>query len=112
MTDAKRARFRLQLEALRAEILSHLEGEASTAGSITPDNAIGRLTRMEAIQSRAMDDEGRRRQAARLPRIERALRRIEEGAYGRCIRCGEDIPLGRLEAMPEVAHCVGCAARG
>lgn len=112
MTDADRQRFRDLLETIEAEIRRHLEGGDAADESITPDNAIGRLTRMEAIQAQAMSAEGRRRQAARLPRIRRALQRIEEGTYGRCARCGEEIPAGRLEAMPESAFCVRCAARG
>jgi RNA polymerase-binding protein DksA len=37
-----------------------------------------------------------------------ALARIEDGTYGKCERCGQDIPFERLEARPTANHCVTC----
>jgi len=42
----------------------------------------------------------------------RALERIEDGSYGECIRCGNDIAAGRLDARPEAALCIECASAG
>ncbi len=41
--------------------------------------------------------------------IQAALNRIEDGTYGQCEACGEDIGQGRLEAIPEATRCVNCA---
>ncbi len=106
------AHFKTLLEKHAAEIRELLAGSDSADDSIEVDSAIGRLTRMEAIQAQAMSDEGRRRQSGRLPRIEAALTRIEDGSYGVCVRCSEVIPRGRLEILPEAAVCVGCASTG
>ncbi len=38
--------------------------------------------------------------------IKRALQAMEEGTYGKCAVCGEEIPIGRLEAMPKALTCV------
>ena len=38
-----------------------------------------------------------------------ALGRMEDGTFGSCVRCGEDIPLDRLTAVPHTPHCTGCA---
>lgn len=111
MTEAEIQQFREQLEAIRLDIQAELALEDPTKDSITPDKAIGRLTRMEAIQAQSMSTEGRRRQKARLQKVERALERIEEGRFGDCLGCGEPIPKGRLEIMPESGFCVKCAAR-
>jgi DnaK suppressor protein len=43
-----------------------------------------------------------------LEQIERALRRMDDGTYGTCARCGEPIPTGRLDAMPEAELCGAC----
>ena len=40
---------------------------------------------------------------------ERAVERHRAGAYGRCSRCGIDIPAERLEALPEADTCVSCS---
>ena len=46
--------------------------------------------------------------AARLDDLDAALRRHEAGRYGRCVRCGTQIPAGRLVARPEAATCIAC----
>jgi RNA polymerase-binding transcription factor DksA len=42
--------------------------------------------------------------------VRRALERIATGACGECVRCGAAISLARLDARPEAALCIGCAA--
>ena len=60
------------------------------------------------------DDEALEGQAAvisnEMASIRRALERIEDGSYGECIRCGNAISAGRLEARPEAALCIECAS--
>jgi len=40
--------------------------------------------------------------------IDEALDRIEDGEYGKCIRCGEAVSEKRLEAVPWARHCIRC----
>lgn len=47
--------------------------------------------------------------AAEISQINRALRRIEEGAYGQCTVCGQDIDERRLAALPQSDRCIRCA---
>lgn len=49
----------------------------------------------------------RAREAARA--AERAVERHRSGTYGRCSRCGAEIPAERLEAVPETDTCVACS---
>lgn len=49
---------------------------------------------------------------AEVARIRAALRRIREGTYGICVRCGEEISAARLTALPETPLCRNCAAGG
>jgi DnaK suppressor protein len=46
------------------------------------------------------------RQLLRL--IDEALDRIEDGEYGKCVRCGNPVPEKRLEAVPWARHCLPC----
>lgn len=46
---------------------------------------------------------------AELRSIEAALRRIKDGTYGDCVRCGEEIVDARLETVPTAALCRNCA---
>lgn len=45
---------------------------------------------------------------ATLVKIDRALRKLEEGSYGRCDKCGKAISEGRLEIAPYATLCVDC----
>lgn len=47
---------------------------------------------------------------AEIIRIDAALKRLDEGTYGICANCGEEIAPARLEAMPDTVLCVSCAS--
>ena len=49
---------------------------------------------------------------AEVQAIDTALEKITAGTYGRCDRCGEPIPVERLEALPHAALCVRCKSGG
>ena len=44
--------------------------------------------------------------------IDRALVKIDDGTYGTCDLCGNDIGVARLDALPAASRCIECAARG
>lgn len=69
----------------------------------------GRLSRMDALQSQAIELEFERRRHRELQRIESALLRIEEGEYGYCAVCGDEIAVKRLENDPTTPVCINCA---
>jgi DnaK suppressor protein len=48
------------------------------------------------------------REREKLRNIEEALLRFEEGDYGICEECGDEIPIGRLKVMPFARYCVRC----
>lgn len=48
------------------------------------------------------------RRAEMLQEIDRALERLKEGTYGICDRCGEEISIGRLQALPSALYCTPC----
>ncbi|HEY5974828.1 MAG TPA: TraR/DksA C4-type zinc finger protein [Geobacteraceae bacterium] len=50
------------------------------------------------------------REREKVRSIDEALLRIDDGEYGVCEECEEDIPLGRLKVMPFARHCVKCKA--
>jgi DnaK suppressor protein len=45
-----------------------------------------------------------------LSQVDAALRRLNDGGYGQCERCGEPIAAGRLEARPTATTCIKCAS--
>ena len=75
-------------------------------------DSVGRLSRIDAMQVQAMALAAQRRRAAERIRIDAALTRIEQGDFGYCIRCGDEIPPGRLNHDPSVTQCLPCASGG
>ena len=83
------------------------------AGVVELDQSkVGRLSRMDAMQAQAMSVETNRRREIELQRITNALHRLDEGEYGSCLRCGEDIDIQRLEIDPATPVCIECARPG
>ena len=71
--------------------------------------AIGRLSRMDAMQQQSMDTAKEARRIGRLRLIEAALKRLKEGNYGYCLNCDESISDGRLKLDPTFSLCIDCA---
>jgi DnaK suppressor protein len=111
MTPERLAAFKDRLRAMQADLAA--DDARGRSGQQTVDldqQAVGRLSRMDALQNQAMAQAGGRRREVQTRRIAAALERIEDGTFGECLDCGEDIPLRRLDLDPTIALCVSCAA--
>lgn len=95
----------------RLEELDSLE--QSTAEDHRPieldQTAVGRLSRMDAMQVQAMAAASQRMREAERRRIAEAIKRIDADEYGWCVKCGEEIAPARLDADPTLATCINCA---
>jgi DnaK suppressor protein len=76
---------------------------------VSPDNAIGRLTRMEAINSKSINEVALSKAEETLLQLEQALGQLDDPDFGMCRQCGEPIPPARLVLMPETKLYVPCA---
>lgn len=100
---------RSRLLAIEQELKEKLSKSDEEARPVSPDSALGRLTRLDAMQSQQMRLALRQADERRLQRVEQALRFIEEGRYGICVRCGNEISEKRLSVVPESVLCIQCA---
>lgn len=105
------AEAKSELETLERDLTRRLESMNKQNDRPKMDSAVGRLTFMDEWQQHQMAEHGRRNAESQLSRVRAALVRIEDGSYGKCVRCGSDIPPERLEYMPETPHCVQCHGR-
>lgn len=111
MDAAKLKIFREALLERAAQIrLADLETLEERAPVELDQQAVGRLSRMDALQVQAMALETSRRRATELRRITTALARIDEGEYGYCLECGDEIAARRIELDPAAPLCIGCAS--
>ena len=76
---------------------------------IVPDAAIGRLSRMEAINTKSVNEHLLAKSQDKLQKLEASQAFIDRDDYGLCRSCRAPIPLGRLMMMPESDKCVDCA---
>ena len=76
---------------------------------IAPDAAIGRISRMEAINNKSVNEHLLEKTKVRLMKLELSLSSIDKEDYGLCQNCKQPIPMGRLMMLPESNKCVDCA---
>jgi len=104
------ALFKQTLIANKVEIQRQEEAYKETGSTVVLDQTrVGRVSRMDAMQSQQMALESARRRKQKIQMIEGALKRIESDEYGYCFVCAETIALPRLNADPTVTRCVNCA---
>lgn len=105
--------FRDGLLARREELAAEERVTAADRSPVTLDQeSVGRLSRVDALQVQAMALAQQRRREIERMAIESALRRIEDGEFGYCVRCGEEIGLTRLQHNAAVTLCIDCARQG
>jgi len=104
---------RRRLETMRDQLVRLAESHEADRDPVELDQTtVGRLSRMDALQGQAMAQEVARRREVELKRIDAALKRIDDGDYGYCIVCGEEIAVRRLELDPTAPTCISCARSG
>ena len=74
----------------------------------TDNNLSDLLDRASQISEREFSHHLCSREKLHMRRIERSLQDIEDGVYGLCDQCDEDISFQRLKARPTARYCIGC----
>ena len=104
------AAFREVLLSMRRELsgdIHHLESDAFDTGGVR-----GSVDNPADIGSDRFSQEFTlellRHESTTLEAIDEALKRVEDGRYGRCEGCSKWIPKGRLRAVPHAKLCVDC----
>ena len=99
-----------QLNTRYLELNQVSESSQEARAAVDLDQSrLGRLSRMDALQMQAMEQAAEARRENERIRIKQALQLIEDGDFGWCIRCGDEIALKRLQFDPSLLTCVGCA---
>ena len=106
-TDAVRDR----LLGLRAETERLIESSKDARSAVELDQSkVGRVSRMDALQGQQMALATDRRRLIELQKIDAALKRLDAGDYGYCVRCDEEIEVKRLAQDPAIPLCFDCAS--
>jgi len=99
-------------ELLNSEIVKTKEQVVryeDLAQPISPDNAIGRVTRMDAINNKSIVDAALRKAKERLRGLKSSLDKLDSNDFGVCVKCKNNIPIERILLAPQSSFCVNCA---
>jgi len=109
LTSRQKNELTKQLKSKAAELELHLEGSRQSTKPVTLDQqAVGRVSRMDAIQQQQMAVASREQSTLLHKLVTTALLRVKSGEYGYCLLCGEPIAFARLEAQPHTPNCLDC----
>lgn len=105
-----------ELEQIKRKIAEEIEKTEKSVASykeltkpIAPDCAIGRVSRMDAINNKSVAEAALRQAAEKLSNLKYVLGKVDEEGFGLCAKCGATIPSGRILLMPQSRYCVNCA---
>ena len=109
METAKRKQLKDHIKKKIEDLKKDITSYQLNSRPVAPDNAIGRLTRMEAINSKGINEATLKKSKQTLSKMERTLMTIDDPDFGLCRECEEPIPFARLMIVPESDLCVQCA---
>lgn len=107
MTKDKLKKFKKIFEAQRKAILFN-DRIMREDFEVCADDRYDEIDQATTDMEQSMRMRLRNREILYIKKVDEALARIEEGNFGECDECGEDIELRRLEARPTATLCVGC----
>jgi len=96
------------LEELHSVQVLRESTKSSRAPVELDQQSVGRLSRMDALQKQNMELATEHLRQVRVRAINAALQRIDNGEFGYCTICGEEIAQQRLEFDPAIAFCISC----
>jgi DnaK suppressor protein len=104
MNQTELNKYRAVLEAKKADLSAGLRNREDIAIEKTPDA----LDEVQLAGERELAIRNLDRESSLLRNVRTALARINEGSYGVCLHCEEDIKPKRLEALPWAKYCIRC----
>lgn len=103
-------KFKTALLERKKNLQAHSEQSKSARAPVELDQTLqGRLSRQDAMMQQEMAKATEQKRQDEIIRINAALTRIENGEFGYCVKCGENIAQARLDNDPAVPACINCA---
>lgn len=92
-----------------AKTIQTVEEYKELSKPVAPDDAIGRVTRMDAINNKSISEAALRQAEEKLRNLHRVASQMGKDDFGLCLKCRKTIPLQRILIRPESLYCVQCA---
>ena len=111
MTPSARKELKLKIEEAIVATQEKVKSLEELTKPISPENSIGRVSRMDAINNKSVAEASLRSTRQKLGKLNVALTKIDHEDFGNCAFCKNPIQPARLMYMPESSRCVRCADR-
>ena len=111
MTKAEKEQLRELIPQRIESIKRDIEDLVELTKPIEPDCAIGRVSRMDAINNKSINDAALIKKRLQLEGLEASFGSLDDKNFGKCLVCGNEIQMGRILIMPESRKCMACASR-
>jgi len=109
MPEINKTEIKAKILAEINKTQKHVEEYKELTKPVEPENAIGRISRMDAINNKSVTEAALRKAEDKLNKLNIALSKVNDDDFGRCIRCNKTIPVGRILIMPQARTCVACS---
>jgi len=111
MTGEELNILQLKIESKLERLEKDIADLKEATKPIPPDAAYGRVSRMDAINNKSVNEAALRQAIEQEKNLLIALRDIDEKDFGKCRKCKGEIPFKRMLVMPESTHCVKCQVK-
>jgi DnaK suppressor protein len=109
LNDEEELEVKQILTELRADIESRIQNQNEDTQPVLLDQqAVGRVSRIDAIQQQQMAKANQTQNSQLLTRIDLALSRFTTNLFGLCLQCEEPIAFARLKIQPFASLCINC----
>ncbi len=108
LLENQKTEIRNKIESIVERLNQDLLNLIELTKPISPENAIGRISRMDAINNKSVNEASLRNTKNRLERLKRSLKEIDSESFGLCRQCGTEIEFKKLLVMPDSFRCVTC----
>jgi DnaK suppressor protein len=111
MKDQERKEIEQAIKGKALELEQRIKDLEEATKPMGLDNAVGRLSRMDYINNKSIDEANLRSSQTKLKALKRWIDLIDTEKFGKCTRCGNEINPKRLLFMPESTRCINCAGK-
>lgn len=109
MDEEKAQQLKERIEKVILRTKSDIEDLIDLTQPIPLSNSVGRLSRMDAINNKSVNEAALRESKDKLARMEHSLSKFGSDDFGRCVNCKNPIQYERLFFLPDSVKCMKCA---
>ncbi len=109
MTQEELKKLEKEIKEMIVQLKLEIASLEESAAPVAPENSIGRISRMDAINNKSVVEASLRNRKKKLSKLQLSLSKVYQPGFGSCVSCKKTINPKRLMLMPQSDKCVKCA---